>query len=118
MADNTKKEKKSFLKGLKAELKKVIWPTSKQVANNTMTVIVVVLVVISIVVVLDLGLEKIREFGAEKINTVISSKEQQNVSENLSEDIIIEPQENIEVSTEADTTNTQTNNESSDVEAE
>lgn len=56
MADNTKKEKKSFFKGMKAELKKVIWPTSKQVSNKTIAIIVLVLVVAGIVVLLDLGL--------------------------------------------------------------
>lgn len=91
MSDNTKKEKKPFFKGMKSELKKVIWPTSTQVVNNTTAVIVVVLIVISIVVVLDLGLEKIREFGIEKMNTVISSTEQ---------DVVVGEENSTENSTE------------------
>ena len=38
------KNKKSFFKDFKAELKKVIWPTPKQLVNNTVAVVVIVLV--------------------------------------------------------------------------
>ena len=31
----TKKEKKGFFKDFRAELKKVVWPTPKQLVNNT-----------------------------------------------------------------------------------
>ena len=36
------KNKKSFWKSFKAELKKVTWPTPKQLANNTSAVIAIV----------------------------------------------------------------------------
>ena len=38
------KNKKSFFKDFKAELKKVIWPTPKQLVNNTVVVITLVLI--------------------------------------------------------------------------
>lgn len=34
---------KGLLKGVKAELKKVVWPTKKQLINNTVLVIVLIL---------------------------------------------------------------------------
>ena len=39
-----KKENKHFFKDFKAELKRVIWPTPKQLVNNTVAVIVIVLI--------------------------------------------------------------------------
>lgn len=34
---------KGFLKGVRAELKKVVWPTRKQLINNTVLVVVLIL---------------------------------------------------------------------------
>ena len=39
------KVKKHFFKDFKAELKKVIWPTPKQLVNNTIAVVVIVVVI-------------------------------------------------------------------------
>ena len=36
---NVKKENKKFFKNFKAELKKVVWPTPKQLANNTIVLL-------------------------------------------------------------------------------
>ena len=44
------KVKKHFFKDFKAELKKVIWPTPKQLTNNTMAVVVIVVIVVVVVV--------------------------------------------------------------------
>ena len=52
-----KKENKHFFKDFKAELKRVIWPTPKQLVNNTIAVIVIVLITAAIVFVLDLVFE-------------------------------------------------------------
>ena len=57
MAKDTKnkdvKNKRHFFKDFKAELKKVIWPTPKQVVNNTVAVLVIVIITALIVFVLD-----------------------------------------------------------------
>ena len=52
---------KNFFKGIakyfkdtKSELKKVVWPSKKQVRINTITVLVVVLIAAVVLVVLDL----------------------------------------------------------------
>ena len=60
MAKETKnkKEKKHFFKDFKAELKKVIWPTPKQLVNNTIAVITIVLITAVIVFVLDVVFER------------------------------------------------------------
>lgn len=68
------KNKKSFFKGFKAELKKVIWPTPKQLVNNTVAVIVIVLVTAAIVFVLDLAFEAMNKQGIDKIKSVIGTE--------------------------------------------
>ena len=115
MKDNTnkkdsKKDKRHFFKDVKAELKKVIWPTPKQLLNNTLAVIASVIIVGVIVFLLDLCFEKINTFGIEKLKTVVQSsqnEEADNVIENDStEDNVVENsetdnvQENIEDSAE------------------
>ena len=59
-----------FFKGVKSELKKVVWPTKDQLIKNTVMVIGLVLV-FSVVV---LGFDMILEFADEKIWNVISEK--------------------------------------------
>ena len=117
-----KKEKKHFLKDVKAELKKVIWPTPKQLFNNTLAVIVIVLIVGAIVFVLDVCFEKMNSFGIDKLkqaveqvqvneiaNEVTNSTDETNVEgENAASEEGSESQENVENSTEE---NSEQNNE-------
>ena len=70
----SKKEKKHFFKDFKAELKKVIWPTPKQVVNNTTAVITIVLITAAIVFVLDLTFEKMNTYGINKLKEMVNSK--------------------------------------------
>ena len=67
------KNKKSFSKDFKAELKKVVWPTPKQLVNNTVAVIDIVLVTAAIVFVLDLTFETLNKHGVNKIKEVVSA---------------------------------------------
>ena len=114
----TEKNKKHFFKDFKAELKRVIWPTPKQLANNTVAVIVVVLIIAAIVFVLDLAFENINSHGIDKIKQIVDS---QNVetetntetdSSNTTNIEVVTNSEEIEVQTnsEVDNTNTVTNN--------
>ena len=48
----------AFFKDTRAELKKVVWPTGKQVVNNTVWVLVLVAVISAVVLAFDLLLEK------------------------------------------------------------
>ena len=67
------KEKKHFMKDFKAELKRVIWPTTKQLVNNTVAVITIVLITAIIVFALDFAFEKMNEYGIEKIKSVVET---------------------------------------------
>lgn len=60
---NDNKVKKNFFKDFKAELKKVIWPTPKQLLNNTSAVVAIVLISAVLVFVLDIAFE----FGNKEI---------------------------------------------------
>lgn len=73
------KNKKSFSKDFKAELKKVVWPTPKQLMNNTVAVITIVLVTAAIVFVLDLAFETLNKQGVNKIKEVVTAN---NTTEN------------------------------------
>lgn len=68
------KNKRHFFKDFKAELKKVIWPTPKQVVNNTVAVITIVLITAIIVFVLDLVFDIINNRGINKLKSSIRNK--------------------------------------------
>ena len=57
----TKKQKKSWFKGLKAEFKKIVWPDQKTLTKETAAVVIVSVVVGVIISVVDL----IARFGIE-----------------------------------------------------
>ena len=76
--DNKKqdsKNKKHFMKDFKAELKRVIWPTPKQLFNNTVAVITVVLITAAIVFVLDLAFESINTYGIDKLKQIVDTNQ-------------------------------------------
>ena len=77
--EKNKKEGKHFFKDFKAELKKVIWPTPKQVANSTIAVITIVLLTAAIVFVLDLAFETLNTHGVNRLRNVV--KEQNTVTQ-------------------------------------
>ena len=64
---------KHFFKDSKAELKKVIWPTPKQVVNNTIAVITIVLITAVIVFVLDLIFDIFNEQGINRLKSNIKN---------------------------------------------
>ena len=104
------KNKKSFFKGLKAELKKVIWPTPKQLLNNTVAVITIVLITAVIVFVLDLAFESLNKYGIDKIKSSIQtmqstdSEDSSNTTENTANEAT--DGENTETTENATDTNT------------
>ena len=74
MAKKENKTKKHFFKDFKAELKKVIWPTPKQLANNTSAVIAIVLVTAVIVFVLDVAFDLGNKYGITNLQNVVNEK--------------------------------------------
>ncbi len=76
MAKETKKENnRHFFKDFKAELKKVIWPTPKQVANNTTAVVTIVLLTAVIVFALDVIFEKLNTQGVDRLRSIVSESD-------------------------------------------
>ena len=69
-----KRENKHFFKDFKAELKRVIWPTPKQLVNNTVAVITIVLITAIIVFVLDLVFELMNSYGIDKLRGMVESQ--------------------------------------------
>ena len=84
-----KKENKHFFKDFKAELKRVIWPTPKQLVNSTVAVIVIVLITAAIVFILDLVFEVANKQGVNRIKKFVESyNEQKQNTENQADNAI------------------------------
>ena len=65
-SDKSKKKKQGkiakWFKDLKSEFKKVVWPTRKKVVNNTLVVLIVMVISSAFVGGLDFGLLKLFSF--------------------------------------------------------
>ena len=115
--DVKKKQTGHFFKDMKAELKKVIWPTPKQTANNTLAVIGFTLAIAIVVFVLDICFDAINKNGVVALQEKIkSSYSVSNTTENTSDaENSVEEANNVENSTanstevevETNTTNTE-----------
>ena len=108
--EKEKKEKRHFFKNFKAELKKVIWPTPKQVVNNTIAVIVVVLITAAIVFVLDLAFEGLNTYGINKLKGIVQTEDTS--TENVVDTNTIENTDN--TTTEGNTEVEENSNESTE----
>ena len=105
---DTKKNKKSGFKDFKAELKKVVWPTPKELANSTSAVIAIVIVTAIIVLILDLAFELFNTYGIEQLRSVYSASqtvEEDTTSNEATEEIIENSENTTEESINTDTTN-------------
>ncbi len=61
---------KGFIKGVKSELKKVVWPTKEQLVKST-TMVILLVVVFAVII---LGLDMLLEYGDTKIWNFIQTK--------------------------------------------
>ena len=104
------KQKRHYFKDMKAELKKVIWPTAKQTANNTVAVIAFTLAIALIVFVLDVVFDFANKNGVvalqEKVkssysasNTTEETNTENTTSEEGKENSTEENATNVEVET-------------------
>ena len=59
---------------MRDELKKVTWPTRKELVNSTMAVIVIVVITAVIVFFLDIAFESINTYGINKLRKTVSEK--------------------------------------------
>ena len=71
---NDNKVKKHFFKDFKAELKKVIWPTPKQLVNNTVAVVTIVLITAAIVFVLDVVFDLGNKYVISNLQNIVNEK--------------------------------------------
>ena len=97
------KEKKHFFKDVKTELKRVIWPSPKQLANNKVAVITIVLITAIIVFALDFAFESMNKFGIDNIKKAVQS------SNETTNTVINEQTQNTQTNAIANTENTSTN---------
>ena len=84
------KQRNNYFKEMKAELKKVVWPTPKELVNNTIAVIAFVLIIAIIVFVLDFCFDGLNKYGITRLQEKVQSSFQStddsnNVSENQNE---------------------------------
>ncbi|MBQ8380009.1 MAG: preprotein translocase subunit SecE [Clostridia bacterium] len=61
---------KGFVKGVKSELKKVVWPTKEQLIKST-TMVILLVVVFSVII---LGFDMLLEFGDTYLWNFIQQK--------------------------------------------
>jgi preprotein translocase subunit SecE len=67
------KQKTSYFKEMKTELKKVVWPTPKELVNNTVAVIVFVVIIAAIVFILDFCFDNINKYGITRLQETVQS---------------------------------------------
>ena len=102
--ENTK-NKKSFWKSFKAELKKVTWPTPKQLANNTSAVIAIVVLTVVIVFALNVTFEAMNKHGVDKVKELISNQStNETTEESKNESTETENNEVVDQNTSAENT--------------
>lgn len=115
MAKKEKKEtkqKSSYFKEMKAELKKVVWPTPKELANNTAAVIAFVVIIAVIVFVCDFCFDNVNKYGITKMQEKVQSSFQTtNDSENNTSESKNETSENADENTNNHEENSENNTE-------
>ena len=109
MAKKEKKEtkqKSSYFKEMKAELKKVVWPTPKELANNTVAVIAFVIIIALIVFICDFCFDNLNKYGITKMQEKVQSSFQ---TTNDSENNTSEEQNDTSENTDENTDNSEEN---------
>ena len=121
MAKKEVKEKKkntSYFKEMKAELKKVVWPTPKELLNNTVAVIGFVVIIAVIVFILDLCFDNVNKYGItklqEKVQTSLKADENKDKAENDKTDEENNDADDANKNDEANTENVESENENTE----
>jgi len=117
-----KEKKTSYFKAMRTELKKVTWPTPKELVNNTVAVISFVVIIALIVFVLDTcfneankGVTKLQEKVQTSFNSDEESSEEDSNSENTEGES--DSEENEDSSTEVDVVDNSENQDQAEVES-
>ena len=82
---NEKTNNRSFMKDFRAELKKVVWPTCKQMVNNVTAVITIVIITAVIVFVFDFMFGSINKYGLDKLKDKVRAKDDTQVVQQVEE---------------------------------
>lgn len=116
---DAKKSKSNFFREMKSELKKVVWPTKKELINNTSAVIAFVVIIAIIVFMLDFCFDLVNKYGIVKLQETVQTSLQSdsNIISNSEENIIEEnTEDNGETESEVQTENADDNQNSNSVE--
>ena len=105
-----KKENKHFFKDFKAELKRVIWPTPKQLVNNTVAVITIVLITAVIVFALDFVFKTVDDYGINKLKEVVGTRNEESNTTTSNEEANNTTNNTANEAGNNTTTNNETNN--------
>ena len=103
-----------FFRDGKAEVKKVVWPTPKELANNTAAVIAFVFIIALIVFICDFCFDNLNKYGITKMQEKVQSSFQ---TTNDSENNTSEEQNDTSENTDENTDNSEENLENINVEA-
>lgn len=68
----TDKKQKHFFKDFRAELKKVNWPTPKNLFNNVVAVLVIVVIMGVLIFLLDLGFDQLNKHGINNLKKIVN----------------------------------------------
>ena len=104
--DNKKEEKVAKKttnnNSMRSELKKVTWPTRKELMNSTIAVLVIVVLTAIIVFFLDVVFESLNTYGINKLRTTVSDKVNHQNTTNTTQDAVEEIVTDEEIGTGAD----------------
>jgi len=100
---DVKKSKSNFFKEMKSELKKVVWPTKKELINNTSAVIAFVVIIAIIVFILDFCFDLVNKYGIVRLQETVQTSLQSN-SNIINEEEENSVEENIVSNNEAEAT--------------
>ena len=100
---DAKKSNSNFFKEMKSELKKVVWPTRKELINNTSAVLAFVVVIAVIVFMLDFCFDLINKYGIVRLQETVQTSLQTNtITSNDIEENTLDDNNSINVETEAE----------------
>lgn len=103
--DNKKEEKvaKKSTNTMRSELKKVTWPTRKELVNSTIAVIFIVVLTAIIVFFFDVVFESLNTYGINKLRTTVSEKvnKQDNTTiQDVQEEVVTDESSSVEAEPE------------------
>ncbi len=103
--DREEKKKRHFFKDFKAELKRVVWPTPKQLLNSTIAVVTIVLVIALAVFLLDFGFEFLNSQNVKLQTSIQGNSTEETADENTTSE---EEETSDEASSDESTETTET----------